>query len=171
MLTWLRRIASCFFVTLAILFTVLWVRSYYYFGSVEKRDWANYNCTWRPAGTPSTEASVTRFRIANGTAIYISEYNSKAPASIERRWGTTYSAAHPTTTSSSFGLEREIYPGGIYFTMLKLPIWFIASLTVILTIAIRPKPRFKFGLRDLFTLTTVAALTIGPLAFWLRSIG
>jgi hypothetical protein len=41
----------------------------------------------------------------------------------------------------------------------------------LLAIVIRPKSRFKFGLRDLFALTTVAALLIGPPAFWLRSIG
>ena len=28
---WLRRIASCFFFTLAILFAALWVRSYWFF--------------------------------------------------------------------------------------------------------------------------------------------
>jgi hypothetical protein len=52
-----------------------------------------------------------------------------------------------------------------------IPTWFPVLIFALLTIAIRPAPRFKFSLRDLLTLTTVAALVIGPLAFWLRSIG
>jgi hypothetical protein len=58
----------------------------------------------------------------------------------------------------------------LYITEVIFPNWLPLLTTALLAIAIRPKPRWRFGLRDLFTLTTVAALVIGPLAFWLRSI-
>jgi hypothetical protein len=70
--------------------------------------------------------------------------------------------------SLSFGFRAQF--GEYRYTLLQLPIWSIVLIATLLAIAIRPKPRFKFSLVDLLTLTTVAALTIGPLAFWLRSI-
>jgi hypothetical protein len=69
------------------------------------------------------------------------------------------------------GIQRIVvpfYPQGGWLVV--FPHWFVILLAALLAISTRPAPRFKFSLRDLLTLTTVAALTIGPLAFWLRSI-
>lgn len=69
-----------------------------------------------------------------------------------------------------FLLRHEPIDAESNYTRIQLPNWFLVLITLLLAIAIRPKPRFKFSLGDLFTLTTVAALTIGPLAYWLRGI-
>ena len=39
---------------------------------------------------------------------------------------------------------------------------------IFLAVAIALQPRFRFGLRDLFVLTTVVALLIGTMAYWQR---
>jgi hypothetical protein len=151
---WLRRIASCFFLTLAILFAALWVRSYFRVDHI--------------------------YCDPGNTDIVVESGLGMLPIMVNTR-----RAIHPPRLDWSVRPVREfrISPGAnrlgfkwmyslsgetAYF---QIPYWFPTLTSVLLAIVIRPAPRFKFSLRDLLTLMTVAALTVGPLAFWLRSIG
>lgn len=162
MFLWLRRIASCFFFTQAILFAALWVRSYFYFDTVAKRE---------AATNPGPY-----IRTLSGTVTYIRKASLEEALPAQWRWVTgrveLYPLNGPIPESSFFGFQwkQRSFKVGLFYTDLQTPLWFPTLVTALLALAIRPAPRFKFNLRDLFTLTTVAALTIGPLAFWLRSI-
>lgn len=174
MLTWLRRIASCFFVTLAILSSAMWVRSYFHYDHIIKQ-------AWGPLASPNA----TRFTSAGGAISFVKR---TSPSTVygEVRWALGYAPARRNPLPSAvppniaakyapnvFGfrwLHDTLRDGGSQ-TSIRVPYLSLVLTTALLGIAIRPKPRFKFGLRDLLTLTTVAALAIGPLAFWLRSIG
>jgi hypothetical protein len=61
------------------------------------------------------------------------------------------------------------YPGSYKFTGLGIgpctefgvPHWFLVVVTGALAVLLKPKPRLKFSLRELLTLTTVAAIVLG----------
>jgi hypothetical protein len=161
---WLRSIASCFFLTLAILSMALWVRSCYFIDSI---------------------ATIRYFTVdgdlpvRHRTQLVVSGYEL-----IEMRFGNEFPAFEgnqklrfevfsisPFKNSPSDRWSWQIFkfPTGTA-RIVRFPHDILVFSFTLVAIAIRPRPRFNFSLRDLFTLSTVAALMIGPLAFWLRSI-
>lgn len=152
MLLWLRRIASCFFLTLAILFASLWVRSCW---------------CW---DTLILDAKSHHFDITSLRGLLSLHWNSFGSEYL------SYNSARNVIPLSDvppllFNLPNFSFDLGPQQWYVIIPHWFPVAALAVIAIAIRPAPRFKFNLRDLFTLTTVAALVIGPFAFWLRSIG
>lgn len=151
----LRRIASCFFLTLAILFAALWVRGFYIVDSINK-------VTKRVDPPTTYSTNLVRFGIGRVHLVL----SLPTP-----QYGETLTLK----SSPSMSAQSVSNVGRRYFfwmwPVVVFPTWTAIVLFGALALSIRPAPRLKFSLRDLLTLTTVAAVIIGPLAFWLRAIG
>jgi hypothetical protein len=174
MLTWLRRIVSCFCLVLCVLFAALWVRSYLTADSITTVDMRS-----------GVEDLSSTFQVNKGTLFYqrvihedgklrwLTPMPDNSPHDKHSVWMPAVLVGPPPKFKSILGVGWHTSTGrqGERYFQWLLPIWSLVLTTALLAIAIRPKPRSRFGLRDLFTLTTVAAVVMGPLAFWLRAIG
>jgi hypothetical protein len=161
MLPRLRTIVSCFCLVLCVLFAALWVRSCFRFDFVTQR-----------VRGPVDSPNAIKFGFGQGIAAYERDRNpSKNAGKVLWRRGSVTLPVASKTLFLNFEWVAWTHPNGATYERVRIPIWCFILFTLLLAIAIRPQPRWRFGLRDLFTLTTVAALVIGPLAFWLRGIG
>ncbi len=181
MFTWLRRIASCFFLVFCILFAVLWVRSYF------TGDWIITTDLSREVRDLSSD-----FQVHDGRMFYQQrtvedgKLDRLAQMTPELFPHTNYKYQKWLATSGSKRVSIPVPPklekflgigwhnsvardGDEHFQFL-LPLWLLVVAFGLAAAVLRPKPRWRFGLRDLFTLTTTAGVVVGPLAFWLRSI-
>jgi hypothetical protein len=156
MVAWLRIIVSCFCLVLCVLFAALWVRGWFYYDIVE-----------RVAVVSETKVMRT-WLIGLGAVIY-QEY-PRTHSGSEARWKSSY---RPTAD-----WRDNLYPPFLYFrweynsrrTYVAFPTGFAAVMNAFGAYFAKPKPRRQFGLRDIFVLSTVVTLIVGPLTYWLRSI-
>lgn len=174
MLPHLRRIGSCFFLTMAVLAAALWVRSYRYTDTLEAMHF------WRTERAKSiVPADTYTFYSARGVLRF---RHLTGPSRGELAWKFSY------RISEALGLARNhmygfacrqtplVSPGKPWSsatppplsTFVAVPHWFPMLLTVALAVAIRSKPRFQVGLRLLVAITAAfavaltIALSIGP---------
>jgi hypothetical protein len=176
MVTWLRIIVSCFCLVLCVLFAALWVQSYRscmvaILASInhltpmapEDEIWAT-SCSRGIIHihiNPPQRATKTKW-------IWDVIPTSRVHADLQL---SPYQNQYITTWKGWFGFGYSVFRmNGQISRRLTLPIWMPTVVCGLLAVLTRSKPRWRFGLRDLFALTTVAALVIGPLAFWLRTI-
>jgi hypothetical protein len=160
MLLWLRRIASCFFFTLAVLFAALWVRSNYCVDILATfRYFTNDDVFPARQSKPLMLSGGGILEVRCGDEAIAFEGNNKLPR-------FEVYCKSPSWNPQSYPWSWHVYniPTGTV-RIVRFPHYIVVFVAFLLAIAIRPKPRFKFSFRDLLTLTTVAAL-----AFWLRSI-
>jgi hypothetical protein len=119
---------------------------------------------------PVDSPNAITLRSGQGTAVYERQCNrSKSPAS-KARWESIRLPLDVNTQFLDFEWVAWTHPSGATYERVRLPIWIFILATLLLAIAIRPQPRWRFGLLDLFTLSTVAAIVVGLLAAGLRAI-
>lgn len=165
MVTWLRIVVSCFCLVLCVLFSMLWVRSHYQY------DYLGYM-----ARLPRNQMVLMA---AEGSARF-QRQRQVVGSTSEPLW--FWSTKPPRTTPLPPPTTGVVNPGLLGFRWYhrtskdslsieaKLPIWFLVLTTGLIACVVRPKPRWQFGMRELFTLSTVGAITIGMLAVLLRTI-
>lgn len=173
MVTWLRIVVSCFCLVTCVLFTASWVRSYFRADSVATYD-MRFN-QWRS----------NTFQIARGRLCFQQGTQDGEPSPREmqaifskgrllvRHWLITNKPmwAGPKSTYIGFAYNSSTNRSGKRFLSWSLPHWFLVSAMAILAFVVKPKPRWQFGLRELFLIFTFGAIAAGSLALVLRMIG
>ncbi len=175
MLTWLRIVVSCFCLVLCVLFTALWVLSYV-----------------RTVIYDTTEISPNLYRvnyylIAQGTLSFkqrtsdgkdigadVNARQSFPPDGhmLRRKWETIdhVPQIRPKSNFLGIGYRSLNSRSGIKVIEWSLPYWILVAIFGLTAFIAKPKPRWRFGLRELFVLSTIGAITVGTLAFVLRAI-
>lgn len=159
-LPWHRCIVSYCCLLLCILFSALWVLSYELPGRIIlQRQLLHW--PWR------TDAC-----LANAKGYFGAMYFPNEIKGTNLRW--QWNKLHDGDLR---GIDNEVGMQRIDSMFhskqgwqIIVPHWPLFLSTLLLAIAIRPKPRWRFGLRDSFVFITSAAAIIGPLAYWLRSV-
>jgi hypothetical protein len=189
MLTWLRIIVSSFCLVLCVLFAALWVQSYrstmvVAITPINSRSGLSgmneFLSVWCSRGLVRIQITPHPTRVTiytNPRHPNISRNSTRTkwiwdivPRSADLQI-TPLQTQYLTTWKGWFGFGWSVsrFNGNVSRT-LTFPILMPTVVCGFLAVLIRSKLRWQFGLRDLFAVTTVAALIIGPLAFWLRTI-
>jgi hypothetical protein len=158
MLTWLRITVSCFCMVLCVSFAALWVRSYYHTDTLRSLYRENIAIT-----------KVRDHVISNYGSAKIYFRTGGNPVWKTAKWDLLSSDYPPKPQRQWFSWKRGSM-GGARLNIVTIPYWFAVPSIALLATAIRPKPRWRFGLRELFVLSTIGAITIGTLAVVLRAI-
>lgn len=181
MVTWLRRIASYFCLVMCVLFAALWVRSYFTSDLIVTTDLSgdvrdlssNFQLNeGRMFYQQRTVEDGKLDRIAQMTPELFPHTNYKYQKWLTTSGSNRVSMPVPPKLEKFFGIgwRSSVARNGDEHFQWVFPLWLpVVGLGLVAT-ALRPKPRWRFGLRDLLALTTIAAVIVGPMAYWLRSI-
>jgi hypothetical protein len=168
MLTWLRIIVSCFCLVLCVLFAALWVRSYSSGDTIRYAQRSEIDFDNDTKVMPGDLWSAT-----SGDGIVLLKHQSGSSDSAD--WTVNY---FPEVTpwfggTNFFGfafLQYNSPNADASATAVGMPHWFLVLLIATISLVVKPKPRFRFGLRELFVLSTVGAITVGTLVIVLRAL-
>lgn len=152
MLTRLRRIASCFFFTLLVLAIWLWVRSYFY------SDVAARMTGYSQATSQSIKGAI-RGEIYSGQERF---YTYTKPVYQFRSRPAGRGSLCYDNGFMNFYWKHHQYKQQ-HRIEYRLPIWPIVLFLMTATVALRPKPRLRYGLFDLMAVLTMIALAVGAL--------
>lgn len=163
MLIWLRIIVSSFSLAMCILFSVLWVRSFFC------QDLA------------VRQTGYTILRLTSSQGVIRGEYYSSI-SRIDMDTRTIYQfrsrdAARGGTKSDKgllgfyFWNPSDTSWGGMQFIEFRFPPWPFVLLTALGALLVRPKPRLQFGLRDLILLVTFLGIMLGAIASLINASG
>lgn len=150
---------SCFAVCVGVL--VLWLRSYASRDSLHGPPVSVFAWRGQIAVWVMPEMGVTRWHVYSRSIkrLRLSPQGELLAFGSPATWPPK---PHPL----GFSWERLPAEQRIVF-----PHWFPALLSAIVALLVKPPPRLRLGLRELFTLTTIAALTVGGIALLFRSAG
>jgi hypothetical protein len=161
----IRGVVSIACLLACIGFAALWVRSHYWHDSL---DW------WRPdryVGVRSWAGHVTHMSFQR-------EPLSPMPGSPLGLTGArTDENSHAILTAAQGMIfeDRTLVLGFGYWQtavesyMLTVPHWFLVAVSGALAVALKPKPRWRFSVRDLLFATTMIAVIVAALASLPRS--
>ncbi|QEG34838.1 hypothetical protein Pr1d_21230 [Bythopirellula goksoeyrii] len=174
MLTWLRLFLSCFCIVLCVLFTALWVRSWYYLDTVFESRLILSSIQLQRI----EESIISANRVIGYGTNDRKGWSFVDKVADESRWHWTTTPLRQGNPQIKimpaflgFQYVNEMKPNGTRFRGIRLPIWFLVLSTGLIAAAIRPIPRWQFGLRELFVLSTIAAFILGPLGILMRYLG
>lgn len=157
MLTWLRIIVSCFCMVVCVLFAALWARSYIHWDIFSYHD----SSRW-------LSMSVSQGVLNIDTGLW-SDATHELPRLYWQQMDPVQPKLGPGERLAKMPwFECEVYATGV--SHLLIAIWLPVLTAIVLATLIRPQPRLRFGLRELFVLSTIGAITVGILAVVLRSI-
>lgn len=159
MLAWLRIIVSCFCLVLCVLFAALWVRSYYHTDTL--------STLYRKS---IVSVLVRDHAISNYGSMKLYFITGGDPAWKTAKWDLS-SSDYPPKPQRQWFRWNKFRMGGARVNTVTIPHWFAVLSTALLVIAIRPKPRWRFGLRELFLISTFGAFAFGTLAMLMRASG
>jgi hypothetical protein len=172
MLTWLRIIVSCFCLVLCVLFAASWVRSYICIDLVVTAD-MRFN-QWR----------TSIFEISSGQLRFQQAAIDGKPSELEmrvilkgqpvvHRWSDAELGkwVGPQSTYLGFAVHSSTdRQSGKRHLQWSVPHWALVFVFGLAAYAAKPRPRFRFGLRELIVLSTVVAITLGTFIIVLRAI-
>ncbi len=179
MLTWLRIIVSCFCLVLCVSFAALWPRSYSWYERVTLItpyveaiiEVSFYN------GPPKGTAAFRVYFLPDGSMGGFAELSRRPVTPVRNRvtpvtFGNRVPVIVRIRGDGILGFKAKAYHSviGPRILTLQAPHWFLIALTAILAYIAKPKPRWQFGMRELFVLSTIGAITVGALAIMLRAI-
>ena len=161
MLTWLRIVVSCVCLVLCVLFAALWVRSYYYGDFVQKTfrvsPRTSYNLTIATSGKGSISLHLG---VQSGPNIKFVNWRFDSESTAEYTPEGHWLNFVWLTLRYEYRNVRHIL----------FPHWFAILIFGFTAYLVKPKPRWQFGMRELFVLSTIGAITVGTLAAVLRAI-
>ncbi len=161
MFTWLRIVVSCFCLVLCFLFAALWVRSYYYCDYI-------HGIASSPV-VPTHVTSLVSLRGEFSAQRMTQRGKVYVPAVWE--WLPHVPIEEPPYRPGILGFEWSHTPwAGGGQSAINFPIWFLWLTNGTAAFIAKPMPCWRFGLRELFVLSTIAAITIGTLTAVLRAI-
>ncbi|TWU29880.1 hypothetical protein Pla144_06600 [Bythopirellula polymerisocia] len=163
MLFWLRVIISSFSLALCILFSVLWVRSYFY------SDFANRQTAYTILRLTSSRGVIRgefygcKSRIYTGTSTVYQFRTRKA------------SHAGGGPTKGFLGIlwkpgDKSAWGGNEYIEF-SFPPWAFALATGLSAFLVHPKPPMQYSLRDLMLLVTFLGLMLGAITSLINASG
>jgi hypothetical protein len=159
MLTWLRRIAACIFLTLAILFAALWVRSYF------TRDLVARVSRCSRVTAESIKGAVFGEVISSREPIF------PYPSSVYQFRSRPSARVGLTHALTGFHWEKKLLGKTTYLTNYRFPLWPVVLILSVTAIVILPKPRLRFSLFALFLLLTMVAISIGTIVAFVNNRG
>jgi hypothetical protein len=152
---------------LAALFALLWLRSYFYSDIAARTT----------QGSLSSQYSHLLLESINGVIrgkIFSAESPGKplAPVAYQfrSRKASPVNAAN-RRTSLGFYWKSEVWGKRSRYTEFSAPHWTFVLVIAFLAIALRPKPRWRYGVRDLFVFLTVTAIIVGIVVTFINSRG
>lgn len=163
MVAWLRIIVSCFSLALCIMFSTLWMRSYFY------RDLA------------IRQTGFTLLRLNNSQGVIRGEfYRSKSR--IDMCTSTVYQFRSRDAPRGGGGKIKGFLGFYIWnpsdsswrgnqFIEFSFPPWPFVLLTAPAALLVRPTPRWRFGLRDLMMLITFLGIMLGVITSLINASG
>lgn len=170
MLTWLRIIVSCFCLVLCVLFAAIWVQSY-------------RSCMVAILARADYPPPILQIWGTYCSRGLIQVHYDPKHSSPKTKWildivpGSTdlqlvsLQTQYLTTWKGMFGFGCSVsrFNGQVSRT-LTFPIWMPKAVFGFLTILIRPMPRWRFGLHELFVLTTIVAIIASAVVVFLRGV-
>lgn len=154
MLTWLRIVVSCFCLVLCVLLVALWVRSCFYVDLIDQ-------------GPKYRRASLRNRR--HVIELFVFDPPMYDPRDRQDRWFRGRLGGN-VPSQSWFYWRYKNDPRGRSYIVARVPHWLLVLATALVAYGAKPKPRWKFGMRELFVLSTIGAITVGTLAVVLRAI-
>ena len=145
---------SCFCLVLCVLFAMLWVRSSDYVDSIEAR---------------SSKTAVSIKSWIGGVRFRLIIWPKKHFVSNRGFW-VSMPTGDSTFPPRRYDMKYERSREGTRLYEVLVPDWFLVVLTGLIAFFAKPKPRFRFGIRELFALSTVGAITVGTFAAVLRAL-
>ena len=132
----------------AVLLIALWVRSY-----------------WRVDGLTARDAERELVLFVEHGDFGASYDGLPKWSHLDLRWDS--GSANPGLHMPGLaGFYYGAHPAGNRYTLLLLPLWFVALVAAIMSIL--PLHRFRFTLRTLLIATTLVALVLGLIAYAVR---
>ena len=165
MLTWLRIVVSCFCLVLCFLFAGLLVSSYY------RHDYLLHHeppLAHNQMILVAANGVVGFQRLTSQPVVYGRKGWEWAIDPVRQRPHRPVIPIKPALIA--FRWSHITNKNGPGHTILQLPIWFLALTTALIAYGAKPKPRWRIGLRELFVLSTIGAITVGTIAAVLRAI-
>ncbi len=147
----LRSVASVGCFTLCVALVLLWVRSYWKRDSVSDPRGGWSACSWR--GT-------IEFLYYSGIGSEGSfRYESISPRDFGRHVQGLVPLIKPQYSRFGFGYENFGNEAmAVEGVVVQVPCWFLVVMTAAASVALKPKPRYRFSLLDFLALTTFAAM-------------
>jgi hypothetical protein len=151
--TGLRIVASCCCLALSFSFALLWPLSY---GTMERLGLTvPTRCTglYSVCGRLEYEHSPNMIKKRTGIQLVSCPISAWGTALPYHRFGFAWER-----------LYDQNHQGRPTYVHVSIPHWFMVLTTGVLAYIAKPKPRGRFGLRELFILSTTVALTAGAIA-------
>ena len=158
MLTWLRIVVSCFCLVLCVLFAALWVRSSSYLDVIDQGP------SYRRVALMS-RMGIFSLTVLDPPMGPWTDARGRWLGAKANLWST-----QSNSQSKSFGWRYKQGSTGQAALSVYLPHWLLVIIAGCIAYFAKPKPRWQFGLRELFVLSTIGAITVGTLAAVLRAI-
>ena len=156
MWNYLRITLASLCLVLCVGFAGLWMHSYYVYGHLYGR----------------YVLGLERLILANEAGQVMISWEpdlTQGEAPFRRKKELTWSSTRPEENNKQiqnsihdlgyFGFHAKKYIPDVW--VVKAPHWFLVLVTGALAVLLKPKPRLKFSLLELLTLTTVGAVVLG----------
>jgi hypothetical protein len=150
MLTLLRRITSCFFLTLCILSTVLWARSFFYSDLAARL-------------TGYSQATIESIRGIVRGEIYFGKKRFNTYTDIVYQFRSHETGGGPLRYDDGivgFFWKHDDWKGQ-HRIEYRFPFWPFVLALVSITFMARAKPRFHYSLFDLLAVLSMMAIALG----------
>lgn len=158
MLVWIRIIVSSFSLVLCIFLIAMWVRCWSHQEMIIARQDTFQTTVWNGDGV--------------GGIIHVaSDFSSYDSSLTVMNWKKEYLT--PVRGTPDPGQYVWIHRSGKAAgdeSIIQLPHWLVIAITGLVSFVAKPKPRWQFGLRELFFLSTIGAITLGMLAKLIQAI-
>lgn len=152
----LRNVASLLCLTVCIVFVAFWVQSYDLYGAMQSRL------------TPTKAVAMRWFQ--GGMTFYgINDSGRVDVSSLDRSFH--FEPAEEYLAKLRAAKAMPNFPAYYQFSIhsspglfsVTAPHWFLVVVTGMLAVLSKPKPRFKFSLRDILIVVTLVAVVLGAL--------
>lgn len=166
-MNWIRRTLSYVGFVLAALLALLLLRSFFYSDLVARTT----------QGSLTDKYSNSILEGINGKVrgrVYSSESPGKPRAPVAYQFRTRNASSGSVGNRKGllgFYFRRESWGKQSRYTEFSAPHWPFVVVLSALAFALRPKPRWSYGVRELFAFLTVTAIIVGMIVAFINSRG